>query len=67
MVTLRTFGVDEGAANETQAIISVSVRGFGVAEASGRFGRRGADAAFAQMRALFIGALTSGAWPIVVG
>jgi AcrR family transcriptional regulator len=65
LVTLRSFGVDEDQLLSTQAIISVSVRGFGVAESSGRFARRvEADSAFAQMRALFIGALQSGAWPI---
>jgi len=67
LVTLRSFGVDEDQLLSTQAIISVSVRGFGVAEGSGRFARRvEADSAFAQMRALFIGALQSGAWPIPV-
>lgn len=67
LVTLRSFGVHEDQLLSTQAIISVSVRGFGVAEASGRFARRvEADSAFAQMRALFIGALQSGTWPTPV-
>jgi len=67
LVTLRSFGVGENQLLSTQAIISVSVRGFGVAEGNSRFARRvEADSAFAQMRALFIGALQSGAWPIPV-
>lgn len=64
LVTLRGFGVPETRLQSTQTLISVSVRGFGMAEASGRFGTRSeADAAFAQLRSLFVGALAGGAWP----
>ena len=63
--TLRGFGVPENQLQATQAIISVSVRGFGLSEASGRFGKRAAaDAAFAQLRQLFVHALASGDWPV---
>lgn len=62
--TLRSYGLDEGAALQAQQIISVAVRGFGVSEASGRFGtRKASDATFAQLRALFLGALGGGTWP----
>lgn len=62
--TLRSFGVAEAQLASTQAILSVSVRGFGLSEASGRFGTRAAaDRAFAQLRRLFVGALASGSWP----
>jgi len=62
--TLRSYGLDD-AAIQAQQIISVAVRGFGVSEASGRFGDRAtADATFAQLRALFLSALGSGRWPL---
>jgi len=63
--TLRSYGLDDAAAVQAQQIISVAVRGFGASEASGRFGDRPtADATFAQLRALFLSALRSGAWPV---
>ena len=62
--TLRSYGLDERAALQAQQIISVSVRGFGISEGSGRFGsRKAADATFTQLRALFLTALGNGAWP----
>jgi AcrR family transcriptional regulator len=65
LVTLRSFGLSEDQLLPTQAILSVSVRGFGISEAHGRFGKRAAaDAAFAQLRDLFVGALASGSWPV---
>lgn len=63
-VTLRGFGVAEAQLVPTQAIISVSARGFGLSEAGGRFGSRAAaDRAFAHLRRLLVGALASGMWP----
>jgi len=63
--TLRSYGLDDATAIQAQQIISVAVRGFGVSEASGRFGDRAtADATFAQLRALFLSALGSGRWPL---
>jgi AcrR family transcriptional regulator len=67
LATLQSYGLDERTARQAQQIISVSVRGFGISEASGRFGsRRSADALFAQLRALFCSALASGTWPTSV-
>lgn len=63
-VTLRSFGVPDDQVPATQALISLSVRGFGNGEAQGRFGKRAAaDAAFAQLRRLFLDGLASGRWP----
>lgn len=64
LVTLRGFGVAEDQLRATQAMISLSVRGFGRGEAQGRFGTRAdADHAFATLRRLFVDALAAGTWP----
>ena len=64
-VTLRSFGVEESMIAPTQTLMSVSVRGFGLSEAGGRFATRAAaNRAFAQLRRLFVGALASGSWPV---
>lgn len=63
-VTLRGFGVPDADLRSTQALISLSVRGFGQGEAQGRFGRRpAADRAFHSLQRLFVDALSHGTWP----
>jgi len=60
--TFESYGLDESASLHAQRAISAAIRGFGITEASGRFGAQ-ADESFAQLRLLFVTALNNGNWP----
>ena len=62
MATFESYGLDDQAAVHAQRAISAAIRGFGITEASGRYGEE-ADATFAQIRLLFVTALNEGHWP----
>ncbi len=62
MATFESYGLDEQAAVHAQRAISAAIRGFGITEASGRYGGE-ADETFAQIRLLFVTALNEGHWP----
>ena len=57
--TFASYGLDEKASLHAQRAISAAIRGFGMTEASGRFGAE-ADESFAQIRLLFVTALNGG-------
>jgi AcrR family transcriptional regulator len=60
--TFASYGLDESASLHAQRAISAAIRGFGLSEASGRYGS-GADETYTQIRLLFVTALNAGNWP----
>jgi AcrR family transcriptional regulator len=57
-----SYGLEDDASVHAQRAISAAIRGFGMTEASGRYGGQ-ADESFAQLRLLFVTALNDGHWP----